>query len=144
MIIRQISWRNFKSYGNALQSITFSDDGEFILLNGQNGNGKSSIKEVIEFVLFGKCSGRRNKRLNLNELPNRINRNLFTDIKFENAMNDKIYISRSIAPKGFEMKVNEMEYIKEFKTMTEEQRENFIGFSYDVFKSFVFMSLNDF
>lgn len=40
MIINSISIRNFKSYGNNLQKLSFSKDGSLILLTGQNGNGK--------------------------------------------------------------------------------------------------------
>jgi predicted ATP-binding protein involved in virulence len=40
MIINSISLRNFKSYGNNLQKLTFPKEGSLILLTGQNGNGK--------------------------------------------------------------------------------------------------------
>jgi len=40
MIINSIGLRNFKSYGNNLQTLSFSKDGSLILLTGKNGNGK--------------------------------------------------------------------------------------------------------
>ena len=41
MIIKSISIRNFKSFGNNKQKITFKvDEGELILLTGDNGEGK--------------------------------------------------------------------------------------------------------
>lgn len=40
MIINSISLRNFKSYGNNLQKLSFPDESSLILLTGKNGNGK--------------------------------------------------------------------------------------------------------
>jgi predicted ATP-binding protein involved in virulence len=39
MIVKEINIRNFKSFGNNKQSISFGD-GELILLCGKNGHGK--------------------------------------------------------------------------------------------------------
>lgn len=46
MIINSISLRNFKSYGNNLQKVTFPKQGSLILLTGQNGNGKCLSSET--------------------------------------------------------------------------------------------------
>jgi len=40
MIINSIAIRNFKSYGNNLQRLSFSKEGSLILLTGKNGKGK--------------------------------------------------------------------------------------------------------
>jgi len=41
MIIRSISIKNFKSFGNNTQKVTFkTNEGELILLTGDNGAGK--------------------------------------------------------------------------------------------------------
>ena len=40
MNIREIQWKNFKSYGNKKQRLSFSKDGSLILLSGPNGSGK--------------------------------------------------------------------------------------------------------
>lgn len=41
MIIKYISIKNFKSFGNNIQRVAFNtDDGELILLTGGNGVGK--------------------------------------------------------------------------------------------------------
>jgi len=41
MIIKSISIRNFKSFGNNTQKINFKiNEGELILLTGNNGSGK--------------------------------------------------------------------------------------------------------
>ena len=44
MIIKELTIKNFKSYGNTTQKLTLNTDkGELILLVGNNGNGKSVI-----------------------------------------------------------------------------------------------------
>ena len=48
MVISEISIKNFKSYGNAIQNIKFdTDSGKLILLMGENGRGKSSFMESV-------------------------------------------------------------------------------------------------
>jgi len=46
MIIKEISIRNFKSFGNNLQTIKFGEDGQLILLCGKNGHGKCVHKST--------------------------------------------------------------------------------------------------
>jgi len=49
MKIRNIEWKNFNGYGNVIQKIDFTKDGQLYLLVGQNGSGKSSIAEAITY-----------------------------------------------------------------------------------------------
>lgn len=51
MKINKISFRNFRSYGNALQNISFSDEGEFILISGVNGAGKCLSPDTMIEIL---------------------------------------------------------------------------------------------
>ncbi len=44
MIIKEISIKNFKSFGNSEQIFKLNNNGELILLSGNNGNGTD--KEV--------------------------------------------------------------------------------------------------
>lgn len=47
MIIKEISIKGFKSYGNNEQVLKLNtDNGELILLVGRNGNGKSLVKST--------------------------------------------------------------------------------------------------
>lgn len=47
MIIEEISIKNFKSFGNSEQTLKMNTEGgELILLMGNNGNGKSLVKET--------------------------------------------------------------------------------------------------
>lgn len=53
MRITRISWANFKG----LEDSEIKADGNDVTVRGQNGAGKSSIAEVVPFVLFGKVTG---------------------------------------------------------------------------------------
>lgn len=53
MRITRISWTNFKG----LEDSEIQADGNDVTVRGQNGAGKSSIAEVVPFVLFGKVTG---------------------------------------------------------------------------------------
>ena len=47
MLIKEITLKNFKSFGNNEQSLKLNTEkGELILLMGRNGNGKSVIDET--------------------------------------------------------------------------------------------------
>lgn len=69
MIIKKISLRNFKSFGNNIQSVDFNTTtGELILLSGQNGAGKCLSPDTeIEIVI----EDSETEELLLNFLKNR-------------------------------------------------------------------------
>ena len=75
MIISEITIKNFKSFGNNEQTLKLNTNkGELILLAGSNGNGKSSLIESFEYILYGAVkSGKTKKWATLSSLPNRIN-----------------------------------------------------------------------
>jgi len=143
MKISEIRLRNFKSYGNKEQKIKFREK-ELILLSGRNGSGKSTWKNAIELLLFRKCSGRKNKRLSLTKLPNRINKNLYSYIDFDNQNDDNIRIVTCLSPQKFELFINNEPKHEEFKKYSEKEKDEIIGFSYDMFKSFISLNMNDF
>jgi DNA repair exonuclease SbcCD ATPase subunit len=90
MYIKEIKIKNFKSFGNSEQTLTLSKEkGELILLSGSNGNGKSSLMNSFDYVLYGKCKGNKKKWATLSTLPNRINGgDLSVQIKFESGGTD--------------------------------------------------------
>jgi len=47
MKIKKIEFKNINSYGNNIQTINIFDNNGLILLYGDNGFGKSTIKQVI-------------------------------------------------------------------------------------------------
>ena len=53
MKIINISWQNFKG----LQDGEIQADGADVIIHGQNGSGKTSIAEILPFVLTGKITG---------------------------------------------------------------------------------------
>lgn len=144
MIIKKLELKNINSYGNNLQTIEFDQDGGLIYLQGKNGAGKSTLKMAMELCIFGKVQGKNGKRLALSKLPNRRNNALYTGVHFQNNVMDEIVMKRFISPNNFSMTVNGEDYTETFKKMSDREREKIIGYSYDVFKSFISLNINDF
>jgi len=144
MKIKKIEFKNINSYGNNIQEITFDDDPGLILLFGENGSGKSTIKQVMDITLFGKTVGKNGKRLAIKELPNRRNGTLYTSIDFENHKSQQVSMTRWVKPNDFQITVNEEILTERFKTMSKKDRDNIIGYTYDIFKSFISININDF
>jgi DNA repair exonuclease SbcCD ATPase subunit len=144
MIINEITIKNFKSFGNKVQKISFDNDGKLILLYGRNGSGKSTILEVIDFLLYGIVRGKERKKVSLKSLPNRINKNLQTGIKLFNENNEHIEIERYLEPGKIVVKKDNIDYTDIYKKYEQDERETFIGFSYDIYKSFISLNMNDF
>lgn len=104
----------------------------------------STIKQAIEFSLFGKVQDKRGRRLSIDKLPNRRNDSLYVGIYFKNNNGDDIVMKRYVKPKNFEMSVNGEDYADKFKKLSEQEREKIVGYSFDVFKSFISLNINDF
>lgn len=144
MIIEKLEIKNFKSYGNNLQTINLSPDkGELILLHGANGNGKSSLTEALDYTLFNKVKGKKKKTVTLSTLPNRLNNNLFTSVDFKIG-NINFRVERGMNPSKLELYQNYQVYDRTGKTNINDKIEEIIGVDFDTFKSFISMSINDF
>ena len=144
MIIKKLRFKNIKSYGNKIQELTFDNKGGLILLTGTNGAGKSSILEAIDIVIFNQVRGKESSKIPIKNFPNRLNNNLQIEIEFLNIKGDNIKMKRGVSPNTFEMVVNKEPFTERYKILSEEQKENIIGFNYQTFKSFISMSMNDF
>ena len=144
MIINSIGLKNFKSYGNNMQKVIFKDGGELILLSGDNEAGKSSLIEAIDFTLYGIVRGKNRLKIAIAKLPNRINKNLETEIDFINDDGDNIFIRKKLEPTSIEVKKNGHQFNSEFKVMSSVQREKLIGLEYDTYKSLISLNLSDF
>jgi DNA repair exonuclease SbcCD ATPase subunit len=145
MKIKKIEFKNINSYGNNIQTIDcFNEDGSLILLHGDNGYGKSTIKQVMDVTIFSKTTGKNGKRLAVKELPNRRNGAMYSSIIFENHLEQLVQMKRWIKPNDFEISVNNEIMTERFKKMTNKEREKIIGYSYDIFKSFISININDF
>lgn len=146
----KLKWKNLLSYGNKIQEYTFSDTPELILVQGENGAGKSSIKEALTVSAYGKSAIRKMK-----DIPNWINKSAYTYNEFETSSGDNIIIERGIDPNFSEIKINGVSHNLPDKRKIDDFIENdllnlnfsifcnTISLSFDDFKSFVNLSASD-
>lgn len=150
MKVLEFSYKNILSYGNLLQKFEFNDEPQLILVEGENGAGKSSIKEALTVSLYGRSAIRKMK-----DIPNWINKNAFTQVKFISNSGEIVEISRGIEPNFSDIKINGTAYNLPDKRKVDEFIEeelakipfsvfcNTISLSFDDFKSFVNLSQGD-
>jgi DNA repair exonuclease SbcCD ATPase subunit len=139
MRIQRIEFRNFASYGNKIQSIDMESEGCLHLITGNNGNGKSTLANIIKFLCYGKVDGFTNS-----DLPNRINKELWGKIYLE-AKGKKIEIERGLAPSFFKVRIDSKEFDQAGKLNVQEYlEEELFGISSNVFKNLIILSVNDF
>jgi DNA repair exonuclease SbcCD ATPase subunit len=142
MIIKSITLKNFKSFGNNKQTLTFNTvTGDLILISGKNGNGKSSLQQSIDFSLYGIVRGKNGKRVPQSILPNRINKNLETEILFDNNLSNEILIQRNLEPNSAKILIDNIDETKKIK---KDDLLNILGFDFDTYKSIISMSVSDF
>ena len=141
MKIKEICWRNVASYGNNTQRITFDDaQGNFFLVVGSNGAGKSTISDVIKFGLYGKLDNKK-----LGDIANRFNGNAYVKIVLEKNSSTIITIERGIAPGIFRLFINGAEYHQAGKKNVQSYlEEELLEIPYYVFNNMVSLSINDF
>lgn len=150
MKILELSYKNILSYGNRLQTLTFDDEPKLILVEGENGAGKSSIKEALTVSIYGRSAIRKMK-----DIPNWINRNAFTNIKFLTNSGEVVDLSRGIDPNFSNIEINGSHFNLPDKRKVDDFIEeelakipfsvfcNTISLSFDDFKSFVNLSQVD-
>jgi len=141
MKIKTIAFKNFGSYGNKLQEIDFSDDiGNFFLVVGSNGAGKSTISDAIKFGLYGKLDNKK-----MSDIPNRFNGAAYVKVVIQQSKDAEITIERGVYPNIFRVLINGKEYDqagkKNVQTFLEEE---ILGIPYYVFNNIISLSVNDF
>lgn len=141
MKIKSVSWKNFGSYGNRLQTIDFTSvSGAFYVVTGHNGAGKSTISDVIKYGLYGRLDNKKNR-----DIPNRFNGNMFVRIVVEKMPGVEATIERGLAPSFFRVYINGKEYDQAGKrNMQEFLEEEILGMPYYIFNNIVSLSINDF
>jgi DNA repair exonuclease SbcCD ATPase subunit len=141
MKIRSIEWKNFGSYGNSTQKIEYDkDQGNFYLIVGGNGAGKSTISDVIKFGLYGKVDAKK-----LRDIPNRFNGNMVVKIVIEKNPTTIATIERGLSPHIFKLKINDVEYDQAGKKNIQDYiEEEILGIPFYVFNNMVSLSINDF
>lgn len=140
MQIISLEFQNFNSYGNRVQRIDFpTDEAGFFLVCGENGAGKTSMKEAIEFILYGKVGGKK-----LKDLPNRTNGNLWGRIKLI-SKNKEIIVEAGLEPGLLNLWVDGKPYDKANKRGPREYLvEELLELPFHVFNNIVSISINDF
>jgi DNA repair exonuclease SbcCD ATPase subunit len=140
MQIQSIEFRNIASYGGQLQRLDFqSEESQLYLVMGGNGYGKSTIAKAIIFALYGQVD-----ELNLADLPNRINKNLYVKIRL-NCNGRAVVIERGLTPKLFRAEVDGKPLDQAGISNVQEYLENEIfEMPYRVFKNIIILSVNDF
>jgi DNA repair exonuclease SbcCD ATPase subunit len=139
MRIESVEWKNFNSYGNVPQRIDLANGGDLYLLLGGNGNGKSTISEVITFSLYGKLENKKK-----GDLPNRINKNLWCRI-IVTSKGKKITITRGVSPGLFEVDIDGVPYDTSGTSNVQDYLEyELFDIPYQVFKNIIVLSINDF
>lgn len=143
-------WKNLLSYGNKIQTYEFSDEPKLVLVEGENGAGKSTIKEAMTISAYGKSHLRKMK-----DLPNWRNRAAYTYNEVETDKGDIVIIERGIDPNFTEIKINGVRHNLPDKRKVDDFIEsevlnlnfstfcNTISLSFDDFKSFVNLSPSD-
>ena len=139
MKLKKISWKNFKSYSNAMTELVFGNDPSLNLIVGTNGTGKSSIADCIIYALYGKIDGTNNS-----DIPNRINKNFYVKIELD-CNGHEVIVERGLAPNLFTVTIDgaivDTAGKNNVQTMLE---ENYYKIPYSVFKNTLILSINDF
>lgn len=139
MKLKKISWKNFKSYSNAMTELVFGNDPSLNLIVGTNGTGKSSIADCIIYALYGKIDGTNNS-----DIPNRINKNFYVKIELD-CNGHEVIVERGLAPNLFSVTIDgaivDTAGKNNVQTMLE---ENYYKIPYSVFKNTLILSINDF
>lgn len=104
----------------------------------------SSFQESFDFSIFGSVRGKKQKRIPLKYLSNRINKNTEVEIEFINNIGNDIKMFKSLEPTSATFFENNIDETKRFKSLSKEEREKVIGFNFETYKSFVSMSISDF
>ena len=139
MKLKKISWKNFKSYSNAMTELVFGNDPSLNLIVGTNGTGKSSIADCIIYALYGKIDGTNNS-----DIPNRINKNFYVKIELD-CNGHEVIVERGLAPSLFTVTIDGSVVDTAGKNNVQSMlEENYYKIPYSVFKNTLILSINDF
>ena len=140
MQIECLKFKNIASYGNRLQTIDLGNPSFYQVVGGV-GHGKSTISDVLKFVLYGTL-GKDGRKLK--DLPNRINGAAWAYIKFK-ARNHVVEVERGIDPNILNITVDGTPYDRANKRAPNEYlTEELIEIPFHVFNNIISLSINDF
>ena len=130
MKIRQVLFKNFKSYGNNITEINFDDKSSLNLLVGSNGAGKSSIPECITYLLYGQCGYTKA------EMVNRYNKKFWGKITLE-CDGHLIEIERSVSPDTFTASIDGACVDESSKSKLQDTLEAYYKVPYFIFTNLI-------
>lgn len=139
MKLKNITWRNFKSYSNIPTTIRFDDNNSLNLIVGDNGTGKTSIAEVITYSLYGKIES-----FNNSDIPNRVNKNFYSRIEVD-CDGHEVVIERGLSPTIFAVKIDGENVDTAGKTNVQSMLEDvYFKIPYSVFNNTLVLSVSDY
>ena len=146
MVVKNITIKNFKSFGNNSQTIELENKGNLILLSGRNGSGKSSIIDSFDYVFFKEVAAKskNKKKLKLSSISNRINKNMEVTTNIIANDGTDVKIVRGQDPSVLELWENGVENKRAGKDKINKMIVDYIGMDLATFKGFISMSINDF
>lgn len=140
MRIEKIKWKNFLSWGNKWHEMDFNETDSLTLICGNNGAGKSSIANLIVYMLYGKMEGFKQK-----EIANRYNHAFEGYLWMSNKSNQEIVIHRGLNPSLLDVTVNGAKIDIAGKSNVDDYLANEIyGITYNLFKNSIVLSVNTF
>ncbi len=137
MKIKSIEWRNIGSFGNKIQRLDFSEDGELWQLYGRVGRGKSTILSLPILAFYGK-----NKDTKVGDIANRINKNGWIKVEVE-VGNVNYIIERGFSPSSLSI-IKNGENIDRARDMQSIIDNEIVGLPYHIFTNILSLSLNSF
>ena len=143
MKINKIRFKNFASYGNKIHEIEFpKDEGNFYLVVGASGNGKSTVLHVISWLIYGKVLNKK-----VTDIPNRFNGDVWGQIDIQKDLHTRVIIERT--QRSIEVKTlindEEIEYDQAGKKNIQNYIEDeIIKMPFYVFNNIIGLSVNDF
>lgn len=147
MIINNIKFKNFLSFGNTYNTIEYKNGINVILGkdvdgNKSNGSGKSSaFVDTLSFVFFGQTT----KQISQARIINTINKkNCEVIVEFQKN-NNNYKLLRALKPNKLELYCNDVlvdppTHKKEFQSYIENE---IIGLDFKTYKMLVFLNLNN-
>lgn len=130
-------WKNILSYGNNWNEFSFKRGLNTIC--GANGEGKSSLIDILSFGLYGQPY----RKIRIQELINRTNKkNCAVEISFKRD-NDRYLIKRGLKPTAFEIIKNDSNVeMLSSKALNQNEIDRILGVNFNLFKQVIALSMN--
>ena len=121
IIFKKVRFKNFKSYGNAWSEIILNKD-QLTAILGQNGGGKSTMLDAINFALYGKSFNSAQKSKIINSINGK---KCIVELEFETNGSD-YKVVRGMKPNVFEIYQNgtiitQAASVKDYQVILENQ-----------------------